>query len=403
MALTALEVKSISCPENQIQTKKSDGNGLFILVKSNGSKLWRFRFKYGGKHQEMAFGKYPTISLRDARLFTEKARVLLMQGINPMDERRERKRAGNTPELEFNVIALKWWEKDKGPWSAEHAIRVKRWITQDCKPISKLGIDQMDASHIYDLMLSIEAAGTPKKAPNILSVIDRVFDYADHNNFLKANPAKANPAKAISLRYIIKPLPKVVHHAAIVKPAQLAKLLIDIDTAEPGSFCTTEALKLIPRIFLRPTEIRQLKWEYINFDECLIHIPKEIMKKERKHLVPMSKQVVSHLKRIKEMTGYSEYVFPNERDSSKCMSKNVMTNRLKLLGYSGDVMCSHGFRATASTRLHEECWLHEAIEIQLAHSIGTSTSQAYNHAKHLSLRKKMMQYWSDYLDELKES
>ncbi len=397
MALTALEIKSISCPLDKKQIKKHDGNGLFLLIKNNNSKLWRLRYKYAGKHQEMALGKYPTISLHEARKMVEEARTLLAKGVNPMEQRKERKRASNPQDRAFGVIALKWWEQQRDSWTKTHAGRVKKWITQDVRSIEKLAIDQIDAAHITELMLSIEAAGTPKKAPVVLSIINRIFGYA-----LAHRLTRTNPAQGLPLKDILKPLPKVKHRAAIVKASDLAKLAKDIDVNVPGSYCTGEALKLILKIFLRPKEIRFLKWEYIDFDDCLIRIPEEDMKKGREHLVPMATQVIDQLLELQKCTGYSLYVFPGERDSSKPISKNVMTNRLRNLGYSADVMSAHGFRSTASTILHEQGWNHDVIEVQLAHLTGTATSRAYNRSIYLSERKKMMQEWADYLDVLKE-
>jgi len=396
MALTIQEVKNISCPDDKSQIKRSDGNNLFLLVKSNGSKLWRLRFRHAGKYQEMALGKYPSISLSEARRLAEEARASLIHGINPMDERRERKRTKTTPKNKlFETIALKWWEQQKDSWSEDHAARIKRWLLVDSKYISNLHIEEIDAGHITELMLAIEAAGAPKKAPNILAVINRVFGYA-----LAHRLTRSNPAQGLPLGDILKPLPKVKHRAAIVKPNELAQLIKDIDTTESGNYCTAEALKLIPRVFLRPTEIRNLKWEYVDFDDSLIRIPAEEMKRGREHLVPMSKQVAKQLTDIKAVTGYSELVFPNQRDSSKPMSKNVLTNRLRDLGYPADVMSAHGFRSTASTILHEKGWNHEVIEVQLAHLTGTATSRAYNRSLYLAERTKLMQEWANYLDDL---
>ncbi|SMY18207.1 tyrosine-type recombinase/integrase [Photobacterium aquimaris] len=396
MALTVQEVKNLSCPDGKSQIKRSDGNNLFLLVKSGGSKLWRLRFRYAGKYQEMALGKYPSISLSEARKLAEEARASLIHGINPMDERRERKRAKTISKNKlFETIALKWWEQQKDSWSEDHAARVKRWLLVDCKYISNLHIEEIDAGHITELMLAIEESGTPKKAPNILAVINRVFGYA-----LAHRLTRNNPAQGLPLGDILKPLPKVKHRAAIVKPNELAQLIKDIDTTESGNYCTVEALKLIPRVFLRPTEIRNLKWEYVDFEDALIRIPAEEMKRGREHLVPMSKQVVQQLKSIKAVTGYSELVFPNQRDSSKPISKNVLTNRLRDLGYPADVMSAHGFRSTASTILHEKGWEHDVIEVQLAHLTGTATSRAYNRSIYLAERKKLMQEWADYLNEL---
>lgn len=143
-----------------------------------------------------------------------------------------------------------------------------------------------------------------------------------------------------------------------------------------------------------------MRWSYVDFDDLLIRIPAEDMKREREHLVPLATQVVSQLQSIREVTGYSEFVFPNSRDASQPLSKNVMTNRLRTLGYGADVMSAHGFRSTASTILHEQGWHHDFIETQLAHLTGTATSRAYNRSLYLKERRKMMQAWADYLDSL---
>ncbi len=395
MALTALEIKAITCPEDKKQIKVFDGNGLFLLINAKGSKLWRMRYKYANKHQEIAFGKYPSVSLTEARKLTTEAKIQISQGVNPSEERKKRKKASNAQDLAFIVVALKWWAQQKDSWAEDHAKKVERWLTHDAKSIANLAIDQIDAGHITELMLSIEAAGSPKKAPLILSVINRIFGYA-----LAHRLTRINPAQGLPLSDIIKPLPKVKHRAAIVRPTELAKLMDDIDKTKSGNFCTVEALRLIPRIFLRPNEIRILKWEYVDFDEQIIRIPADQMKRGREHLVPLATQVQSQLEDIKSVTGYSEFVFPGQRDSSKPMSKNVMTNRLRDLGYSADVMSAHGFRSTASTILHEQGWNHDIIEAQLAHLTGTATSRAYNRSIYLADRKKMMQAWADYLDYL---
>lgn len=395
MKLTAAEVKSFTCPDDKKQIKKFDENGLFLLIKNNGSKLWRFRFKFALKSEELALGKYPLISLAEARDLTVDARKLLAQGINPAEERRERKKSRNPQDKAFKQVALKWWEQQKDSWSDDHSARVKRWITVDAKSLGELSVDNIDAGHITDLMLLIESLGSPKKAPNILSIINRIFGYA-----LAHRLTRSNPAQNLPLRDIIKPLLKVKHRSAIFDFKHLSSLINDIDNHESGSFCTVEALKLIPRLFLRPIEIRFLKWEYIDFKEKIIRIPAEEMKRDRDHLVPMAKQVIEQLRNLQSVTGYSKFVFPSERDSSKPISKNVMTNRLRSLGYSADVMSAHGFRSTASTLLHEKGWSPEIIEAQLAHLTGTATSRAYNRSAYLSQRKKMMQSWADFLDHL---
>lgn len=396
MALLASQINGFLCPENKKQIKKFDSKGLYLLIKNGGSKLWRFRYAYASKSKELALGKYPSISLSTARDFAENARVLLSQGIDPMAERKARKKIANPSDRAFEKVALKWWEKQYESWSKDHAQRIKRWITDDAAMLGPLSIDEIDAGHITEVMLRIEASGSVKKAPVILSVINRIFGYA-----LAHRLTRNNPAQGLPLRDIIKPLPKVRSHPAIVKPEDLGKLILAIDTVQSGTFCTIEALKLLPRIFLRPNEIRSLKWEYVDFEEKLIRIPSEQMKRDREHLVPLATQVLNQLQLIKEFTGYSPYVFPNQKNSQKPISKNVMTNRLRELGYSADIMTAHGFRSTASTMLYEKGWEHEAVEAQLAHLTGSATSRAYNRAIHIIKRRKMMQEWADYLEDLK--
>lgn len=397
MALTAMEVKRLTCPEGQNQIKKSDGNGLYLLVKSSGSKLWRMRYRFGGKHQELAFGGYPTIPLLDAREMAAKARAQIVQGINPADERRALKRAPKRDDRQFGAIALAWWEKQQPSWSADHAKKVHRWVTVEMKPLAKLSVDTIDQGHITELMLAVESAGGRRAAPAILAVVNRIFGYA-----LAHRLTRTNPAQGLPVGDILKPMPKVVHRAAITKPLALGQLIRDIDLAESGSYCTVQALRLIPRLFLRPKEIRCLRWEYIDFDRRLIAIPAEDMKKDREHLVPLADQVVEQLLAVREVTGYSPHVFPSQRSSDKPLSKNVMTNRLRSLGYDADAMSAHGFRATASTILHEQGWQHEVIEAQLAHLTGTSASRPYNRAVHLPERIRMMQSWADQLDALRD-
>lgn len=397
MSLTALEVKRIVCPEDKKQIKKSDGNGLFLLVKNTGSKLWRFKFRYAGKYQELAFGKYPTIPLVDARAMAEQARAKLVQGINPAAERRALKRAEQAPERNFSTVARAWWVQQFSSWTEDHAKKIRRWIEVDMKSIARLPVDQIDQGHITDMVLLMEAGGHARSTSPVLAVVNRIFGYALANRLTRTNPAQGFP-----LSDIIKPLPKVQHRAAITSPTQLGKLIRDIDLLESGNYCTVQALRLIPRLFLRPKEIRGLRWEYIDLERKLMSIPSSEMKKDREHLVPLADQVVLQLKNVQQVTGYSPFVFPSQRSSDNPMSKNVMTNRLRAMGYSADEMSAHGFRATASTLLHEQGWNHDAIEAQLAHLTGTATSRAYNRSIYLSERVKIMQAWADYLDALRD-
>lgn len=399
MALTALAVEKATCPEGKSQCKLYDAEGLYLLVKKNGSKLWRFRYKFAGKHQELALGAYPACMLLQARNLAKEARTKLTQGINPMAERKAIKEQAKYSERDFEAIALEWWEKQSSSWTSGYASKVKRWLEMDVfAEIGKLPINEIDEGHITDIMLGIEKSGHPTSASPTLTVISRIFGHALAHRLTRSNPAQGFP-----LKDILKPLPKTKHRAAITNPTELGKLMWDIDNLDRGTYCTIQSLRLIPRLFLRPKEIRTMKWAYVDFEAKLIRIPEEDMKKGRDHLVPLANQVVTQLKEVQVMTGYSTYVFPSVRNSHKPMSKNVMTNALRTMGYTADVITAHGFRATASTLLHEQGWEHELIETQLAHLTGTVTSRSYNRSKHLKGRVQLMQSWADYLDELRDA
>ena len=396
MKLKELQIKHLACPEGKKQIKVSDANGLFLLVKINGSKLWRLRYRYSGKYQELALGQYPTIPLLTARKLRDEALIKIAQGLSPAEEKRELKRKASASDRLFGVLALAWWESQKDSWSSDHAKKVKRWIEIDMKPLSKLAIDKIEAGDITNTMLSIQSAGNGRRASTILSLINRVFSQA-----LSKSYTKINPTQGLKLSDILDATPKTEHRAAITRPNRLGELIRDIDGTEKGTYCTVEALRLIPRLFLRPKEIRLLRWEYVDFDDGLIRIPTADMKKDREHLVPLARQVIDRLQYIKQVTGYSIYIFPSQSNSDKPISKNVMTNLLRNIGYSAEEMTAHGFRTSASTLLHEQGWTHDAIEAQLAHLTGSATSRAYNRSIYLTERKKIMQSWADYLDNLK--
>ena len=397
MSLTDKAIRSSSCPKDKKSKKIFDGNGLYLLVNITGSKLWRMRYKYSGKHQELALGKYPETTLSEARGKIKEARKLLDDGINPMAQRKANKNNIKVAvEKQFKSVALSWWELQKDDWSEYYSKKVRKWVLDDCSSICEMPIDLIRVVDITRIMISLKEVGTPKKASPILSVLNRIFGYAMGNELSETNPAQNLP-----LKDVIGRLSPVRHMSAITEPKALGRLIIDIDSNTSGEFCTIEALKLIPRVFLRPVEVRSLKWEYINFEDELIILPAEEMKKSRDHIVPLSSQILKQLKALYEHTNYSDYLFPNQRDAGKPISKNVLTNRLRELGYPADVVSAHGFRSTASTILHENEWNDEYIEIQLSHLIGTSSSRPYNRAKYLKQRKKMMQWWSDYLDKLK--
>jgi integrase len=398
MTLTASQVKSASCPEGQKQKKVYDSKGLYLLLKDTGGKLWRLRYKFGGKHKEMALGKFPNVTLSEAREKAERARSLLTDGFDPMANRKLLKYQVTDEALNFEKIATRWFERNKVNWSSTYQTKLVRWLENDLKNISTLQINVITKKHLIMIVNTIVENGHKKKVAQLMSMINRIFEFAMSELLISTNPCQSFYYKTL-----VGNLPNTKNYAAITDSRKLGDLLFDIENNTSGTLCSIEALKILPHVFLRPSELRGLKWEYVDFDKKLIFIPGSEMKTKKDHIVPMSKQVERKLKALHKQTQYSEFVFPSEKNPCQPFSKNVLNNRLKALGYDSETMVSHGFRGTASTLLNEEGVNESHIETQLAHQIGNSTSRSYNRAKYLRKRKKMMQRWSDLLDALRES
>lgn len=395
MKLNNEKIKALKPKENGKNFKKYDGNNLFLLVTSHGSKLWRFKYKFGGKYKEMALGKYPTVPLKLARTKADKARQLLSDSIDPMAQRKLLKLQSTCKGLNFGEIALQWFELNKKEWSNAYQEKLLRWLKSDLKGICELQIDHITKNHIINIVDSLVEANTVKKVPPLLSMLNRIFRYAITKDLTNNSPLTNFDYIALTGK-----ISDPKNHAAITNSKELGQLILTIENNNSGSYCSQEALKLLPHLFLRPSELRCLRWEHVDFENKYIKIPGELMKAGKTHIVPLSVQTLSKFRDIYKYTNYSKYVFPSEMSSSKPFSKNVLNNRLRALGYSANDIVSHGFRGTASTLLNEQEENYQHIEMQLAHKVGNSTALAYNHAEYLTQRRAMMQRWSNYLNKL---
>ena len=395
MKLTNEKIKAIVCPKDQKKTKTSDGNNLYLVTKITGSKHWYFIYMIGGKRKNMSLGKYPTVSLKLARAKAAQAHLLLIDSIDPLSQRKLLKLQSTCEDLNFGKIALQWFELNKKEWSDAYQKKLLRWLKSDLKGICKLQIDHIAKSHIIKLVSSMVEAKTEKKVPPLFSMLNRIFRYA-----ITKDLTNNNPLTNINYVDLTGSISAPKNHAAITNSKELGLLILNIENNNSGSYCSQEALKLLPHLFLRPSELRCLRWEHVDFDNKYIKIPGELMKAGKTHIVPLSVQTLSKFQDIYKYTNYSKYVFPSEMSPSQPFSKNVLNNRLRALGYSTNDIVSHGFRGTASTLLNEQEENFQHIEMQLAHKVGNSTSLAYNHAEYLTQRRAMMQRWSNYLNKL---
>jgi integrase len=372
-----------------------DSGGLYLEVSPAGGKLWRLKYRYGGKEKRLALGAYPDTGLRDARERRDAARRLLAAGVDPGEQRKAEKAAGaERAANSFEVIAREWHHKQSATWVELHASRIMLRLENDIFPwVGARPAADITARELLATVNRIVDRGAVESAHRVLQNCSQVFRYA-----IATGRATRNPAA--DLRDALPPV-KPRHHASLTDPSAVGALLRAID-GYSGSFVTRCALQLAPMLFVRPGELRQAEWSEIDFDAAEWNIPAEKMKMREPHLVPLSSQAITILRELHELTGSGRYLFPSARSRQRPMSNNAVNAALRRMGYDKDLMTGHGFRAMARTILDEILHVRpDYIEHQLAHAVRDPNGRAYNRTAHLPERRAMMQQWADYLDALK--
>jgi integrase len=405
MALTDKEIQSLKSKEKKY--KVFDGDGLYLLIHPKYGKYWYLQYHQGGRAQEVAFGTYPAVSLKMAREKREEARQQLAKGLNPRLLKRDIREARS---VVFAGIAEEWIRMMSTPGKANGALPVRtalepatvkkhRWIVDTYlnPALGKSPIAQITAQQFLPVLKRIEESGKSETAHRARALASRIFCYAHSTGRAPQGDV------TVSLRDALAPA-VVSHHAAITNPDAVGELLLAIDsyTGLPETCC---ALKLAPLVMLRPRELRFGEWAEVNFEKAEWRIPAARMKMDAPHIVPLSKQALVILYDLKKVAAdRTRFMFPVLGTKEGVMSENTVTKALRTLGYERNVMTWHGFRSMASTLLNEQQrWHPDAIERQLAHMPRDKVRAAYNYAEHLPERRRMMQAWADYLDELRDA
>jgi integrase len=389
--LTDAKVRTIKPAEKP--QKLFDGGGLFLLVTPTGGKLWRLKYRFGGIEKLLAIGAYPQTSLVEARQKRDQASALILNGVDPSDTKKAQKAAGAQETETFEVIAREWHTKFSASWAASHGDKIIRRLELYVFPwLGDRPIKSITAPDLLTVLRRIEAKGTLETAHRTQQNCGQVFRYA-----VATGRAERDPSG--DLRGAIPPA-SGKHMATITDPKEIAGLLRSIDDYR-GSIVTRCALQLAPLFFVRPGELRQAEWSEFNLEAAEWRIPAEKMKAGVLHIVPLSRQALGVLREIHPLIGHGRYVFPSPRTDSRPMSSNAILSALRRMGFAKDEMSGHGFRSMASTLLNEQGWNRDAIERQLAHAERNSVRAAYNYAEFMPERKKMMQAWADYLEEIK--
>lgn len=378
--------------------KMADGGGLTLLVKPTGSKIWRMRYRFGGIEKMLSFGLYPDVPVKLARERRDEARRKLAQKEDPGAERKaERDARGNT----LRVLAVEWFELQSNPpeSSGRAALtpvtaKKTKWMLEAFlyPKLGDIWINDITAARLYDVLREIESRGIRETAHRARSLASRIFRFA-------VATGRAERDITVDLRGALAPI-VTKNRAAIIEPRAIGKLLRAIDDYD-GQPATGIALKMAPYVFVRPGELRGARWNEIDWNAREWRIPADRMKMREQHVVPLSHQVITLLETLRMLTEHTGFLFPSLRSTERPISNNTINAALRRLGYSTDEMTGHGFRALASTRLNEQGWHPDLIELQLAHTERNRVRAAYNRAQRLDDRRKMMQQWADYLDELR--
>lgn len=391
-----LNVTAINAAKPRAKAYKLfDEKGLFLSIEVAGGKLWRFKYRYGGKEKKLALGAYPATGLKEARGKRDEARRLLEAGIDPGAQRRVDKlgktlQAANT----FQAIADEYIAKKAREGLAPVTLAKARWLLSLlATKIGSRPISEITSPELLGALRAVEERGNLETARRLRSFAGRVFRYG-------IATGRTERDLSSDIRGALT-APKVTHRAAILDPAEVGGLLRAID-GYGGQPSTILALKLAPHVFVRPGELRYAEWSEIDFEGAVWIIPGHKTKMGKDHQVPLSRQALAILTQAKMFSGDGRYVFPSASSAQRPISENTLNGALRRMNFSKDQMTAHGFRATASTLLNESGkWHPDAIERALAHGQANGVRAAYHRGAYWNERVQMAQWWSDYLDALR--
>lgn len=394
MALTALSIRAIR-PRAKAY-KVADEKGLYLLVQPSGVMLWRLKYRFYGVERKLAFGGYPAVSLKDARRRRDEARQQLESGVDPSAAKKQAVlEASLNAAATFRALADELIEKMEREKKAPATIKKARWFRDLLDPdIGHVPVAEVTPHQLLSALKKVERHGHHETAQRLRAFAGRVFRYAAATVRAERNPADI-------LRGALT-APQVRHHSAIVDPKGVGELLRAIEGYE-GRIETKLALRLAAHVFVRPGELRTAEWGEVDFGAAVWRIPGEKMKMRQAHTVPLSRQSLGLLEQLKALGNGGSFLFPAFHTSLRCMSENTLNAALRRMGYDQQEMTSHGFRSIASTLLNESgLWHPDAIERALAHGDSNQIRAAYHRGAHWDERVRMAQWWSDYLDRLRD-
>lgn len=386
-----LTVKAIEAARPGDKPRKlSDSLGLYLLVHPNGSRYWRLKYRIHGKEKALALGVYPDVSLSAAREARDAARKLIQTGTDPVQQRKHEQRLARIrAENAFEAIACEWHGQMASRWTEGHAKAVLWSLKRDAFPtLGDRPIAEITPAEVLDTLRAVERRDALDVAARVLQRVKAVFRYAVQTGRASSNPA-AELAGTLKTR-------KVTHQPALPRE-ELPAFLVKLD-AYDGHPLTRLALHLLILTWTRPGELRGARWDEFDIEAATWRIPAERMKMNREHQVPLSRQALAVVEALRPLSERFAWLFPNQNQVIRPMSENTMTYAIYRLGYKSRAT-AHGFRAVASTIANEDGQFRpDVIERQLAHEERNKVRAAYHRAEYLDERRRMMQWWADFLD-----
>ncbi len=399
MALTDTTVRNLK--PQQKPYKKSDGEGLYLLVTPDGSKLWRLAYRFAGKQKALALGSYPAVTLAMAREAKLEAKRLLAQGVDPSEKRKADKRAAAAART-FGEVADEWFAIKREPeGKSEATLKRDRWLMGEWKSeIEHRPIGKIEPPELLPALKKVAALKHHETASRMRTLASQVFRFGIANGYCKRDMAA--DLKGALTSPSSKPRP------GLIDPVAVGKLCRTIDGYIGKGPLVGLGLRLLSLTLLRPGEVAKAEWSEIDFGSRIWTIPAAKMKMRRDHQVPLSQQALDVLAEVKAINGNRRYVFATYED--KPLSGNTFNNALRTMGYdTQNEHCAHGFRTTASTLLNEErgadgkpVWHPDIIELQLAHVDADNIRATYNRAQYWPDRVRLMQHWAGRLDRLRD-
>ena len=395
MPLNDRQIRNAKPTEAGKKAKLFDGGGLYLEVTPAGGKIFRLKYRIDGKEKTLTIGKYPAVSLSEARQAAENARRLLVSGQDPSEAKQQEKRERQAAALNtFESIARRWHTDNLHRWKENHAARIISDFEKDVFPaIGEIQITEISVSDVKAVISAIIARGATVTAEKVRQWIGAVYQYAAMLEITDRNPvavlrghfeqAKTDHRPALPREELTEFFCRLI--LAEIEPQNRIALILNMLT------------------FLRSTELRGGQWNEIDFDAAMWTVPAQRMKHEKTapkppHAVPLADWTLELLAELKEITGNTPFLFPSRTKPDGFISDATISRIIERMGYKGRVT-PHGFRALASSILNEQGYNPDAIERQLAHVEEDRIRAAYNRADYMDERREMMQWYSDYLRE----